>query len=123
LLLLGAVGCGTTKPSGSPFAVARAWAASQRAGEFAQACRLTSTSNVATMGGLHACSRFYARRVLGGDPRVFAARPRNRYPLNTFAVFGGDGVTAYFVQVIVDDGHYRVEMPRAILTGLLGHGS
>jgi len=75
------------------------------------------------MGGLHACSRFYARRVLGRDTRVFAATPRNRFPLNTFAVFGGNGATAFFVQVIVDGGHYRVQMATAILTGLLRQGS
>jgi hypothetical protein len=75
------------------------------------------------MGGPQACSRFYARRILGRDPRVYVATPRKRYPVHTFAVFGGNGATAYFVQVIVDGGHYRVQMPTAVLTGLLGHGS
>jgi hypothetical protein len=75
---------------------------------------------VETLGGLRGCSRFYARRLFGGDLQVFAATPRNRYPPNTFAVFGGNGWTTYdFVQVVVDRGRYRVQTPTANLRAIL----
>ena len=125
LLLGGVVGCGAAKPAGSPSTVARAWAAAQRDGQFARACRLTSKSDVETLGGLQGCRRFYARRLLGGEVRVVAATPRNLYPVHSFAVITGKGGwTDYNIaQVVVESGQYRVQEPTTMLTATLRYAA
>jgi hypothetical protein len=83
------VGCGSAGPSGTLPAAAMSWAAAQRGGRFVGACRLTSTSDGRILGGLRGCSRFFARRPFGDGLQVVVARPRDRYPVNTFALVGG----------------------------------